>query len=155
RAVSEYPETTSCDLEVFNPVLYASPTTTEGDAPSGLNIKLSAPQFLGFAASPSELRAATVTLPPGLTINPDAADGQTACSEAQANFGSEGPTDCPDQSKVGTFTIGTQALNGPLEGAVYIGEPQPGNQYRLFLIASGFGINAKLVGSFRPDPSTG
>jgi hypothetical protein len=64
RAVSEYPETTSCDLEVFNPVLYASPTTTEGDAPSGLNIKLSAPQFLGFAASPSELKSATVTLRP-------------------------------------------------------------------------------------------
>ncbi len=155
RKESEYPETTQCDLEVFNPVLYASPTTTETDAPSGLNIELSAPQFLGFAASPSELKSATVTLPVGFTINPDAADGQSACADSQANFGSEGPAECPNQSKIGTFSIEAQALSGPLEGAVYIGEPKPGNQYRLFLIASGFGINAKLVGSLRPNPETG
>jgi hypothetical protein len=152
---SSYPATTSCDLEVFNPVLYASPTSTETDAPSGLNLELSAPQFLGFAASPSEIRAVSVTLPENLTINPDAADGQTACTNEQANFGSEGPAECPDQSKIGTFAIGTQALPLPLEGAVYIGEPKPDDQYRLFLIASGFGINAKLVGSFKPNPVTG
>jgi hypothetical protein len=152
---SSYPATTGCDQEVFNPVLYASPTVNETDAPSGLNVELSAPQFLGFAASPSEIKSATVTLPEGFTINPDAADGQSACSDEQANFGSEGPAQCPDNSKIGTFQIGTQALPAPLTGAVYIGEPKPGNQYRLFLIASGFGINAKLVGSFKPDPQTG
>ena len=32
---------------------------------------------------------------------------------------------------------------------------KPGNQYRLFLIASGFGMNVKLVGSFKPNPETG
>jgi hypothetical protein len=152
---SSYPATTDCNLEVFNPVLYASPTTGETDAPSGLNVELSAPQFLSRAASPSEIKSATVTLPPGFTINPDAADGQTACSDAQANFGSEGPAECPDNSKIGTFQIGTQALPGPLTGAIYIGEPKPGDQYRLLLIASGFGIHAKLVGAFRPNPETG
>ena len=40
---SRYPAVTDCDLEVFNPVLYASPTVTETDSPSGLNIELSAP----------------------------------------------------------------------------------------------------------------
>ncbi len=155
RKESEYPETTSCDLEVFNPVLYASPTTTETDAPSGLNLELNAPQSLGFSASPSELKAATVTFPPGFTINPDAADGQSACADSQANFDSEGPAECPNQSKIGTFSIGTQALSGPLEGAVYIGEPKPGDQYRLFMIASGFGINAKLIGTVKPDPVSG
>jgi hypothetical protein len=150
-----YPKTEHCDLEVFNPVLYASPTTEATDSPSGLNIELSAPQFLGFAASPSEIKAATVTLPEGFNVNPDAADGQRACTDAEANFGSEAPSHCPDNSKIGTFKIETQALPGPLEGAVYIGEPKPGNQYRLFEIASGFGINAKLVGSIKPDPTTG
>jgi hypothetical protein len=150
-----YPATTNCDLEVFNPVLYASPTTSATDSASGLNLELSAPQFLGFANSPSEVRAATVTLPPGFTINPDAADGQTACSDELANFDSEAPAECPDSSKIGTFAIGTQALPGTLDGSVYIGEPKPGNQYRLFLVASGFGINAKLIGSVRPDPGTG
>ena len=152
---ASYPATTECEVEVFNPVLYASPTTSETDAPSGLNIELSAPQFLGFAAAPSELKAAVVTMPPGFTINPDAADGQTACTEEQARFESEGPAECPNQSKIGTFSIGSQALNGQLEGSVYIGEPKPGDQYRLFMIASGFGINAKLQGSFKPNPETG
>jgi hypothetical protein len=150
-----YPATTNCDLEVFNPVLYASPTTSATDSASGLNLELSAPQFLGFANSPSEVKSATVTLPPGFTINPDAADGQTACSDELANFDTEGPAQCPDGSKIGTFGIGTQALPGTLDGSVYIGEPRPGNQYRLFLVASGFGINAKLIGSVRPDPETG
>jgi hypothetical protein len=152
---SSYPATTDCDLEVFNPVLYASPTISQTDSPSGLNIELSAPQFLGYAAAPSEIKSTIVTLPQGFTINPDAADGQSACTDAEANFGSEGPASCPDSSKIGTFAIGTNALPGSLIGAVYIGQPEPGNQYRLFLVASGFGINAKLVGSFRPDPVTG
>jgi hypothetical protein len=152
---ANYPATTACDQEVFNPVLYSSPTTNETDAPSGLNIELSAPQFLGRAAAPSEIKSATVTLPPNFTVNPDAADGQRACTDAQANFGTEAPAFCPDNSKIGVFAIGTQALPGPLTGAVYIGQPQPGDQYRLFLIASGFGINAKLVGDIRPDPQTG
>jgi hypothetical protein len=154
-AEASYPPVTDCELEVFSPVLFASPTTAETDAASGLNLELRAPQFLGFAASPSEIKSATVTFPPDFTINPDAADGQTACSNSLAHFGSPGPAECPDTSKIGTFDIGTQALDGPLTGSVYIGEPQPGNQYRLFMIASGFGINAKLIGSFRPDPQTG
>ncbi len=36
-----------------------SPTTHQADSASGLNIELSAPQFLGFANSPSEIRAAS------------------------------------------------------------------------------------------------
>ncbi len=42
-----------------------------------------------------------------------------------------------------------------LEGSVYLGEPKPGDQYRLFMTASGFGMNIKLVGSVRPNPETG
>ncbi len=150
-----YPPTTDCERESFYPALYASTTTSQTDSPSGLNVNLSDPQPLGFAATPSEISSATVTLPAGLTINPDAADGQTQCTEAEANFSSEGPAECPDSAKIGTFSIFSPALSGPLEGSVYIGEPHPGSQYRLFLFASGFGINAKLVGTFRPDPTTG
>jgi hypothetical protein len=154
-AQGSYPATTGCGQEVFSPVLYASPTTEQTDTPSGLNVELSAPQFLGLAVSPSEIKSAAVTLPEGFTINPDAADGQSSCSDSAANFGTEAAGHCPDQSKIGTFSIGTQALPGPLEGAVYIGEPKPGDQYRLFLMADGFGIHAKLVGSVIPNPMTG
>jgi len=154
-AHGSYPATTGCEKEVFKPVLYASPTTEATDSPSGLNVELSDPLFEGFAASPSEIKSAAVTLPPGFTVNPDAADGQTACTDAQANFNTEGPAECPDSSKIGTFSIGSPALNGRLEGSVYIGEPKPGDQYRMFEIASGFGIHAKLVATIKPDPETG
>ncbi len=33
--------------------------------------------------------------------------------------------------------------------------PQPGNRYRLFITANGFGTHIKLAGSVRPDPQTG
>jgi hypothetical protein len=154
-AHDSYPATTGCEEDDFKPVLHASPTTNATDTASGFNLELIDPQPLGFAATPSEIHSATVTLPEGFTINPDSADGQTACSDGQANFKSESPSECPDNAKIGTLSIMSPSLSGPLEGSVYIGEPQPANQYRLFLIASGFGINAKLVGSIKPDPQTG
>lgn len=154
-AESTYPAVTDCDKTTFHPLLLANPTTTETDAPSGLDLELQNQVFLGDSASPSYLRDAIVTMPDGFTINPDAADGQRACSDADANFGTELPANCPDNSKIGTFSMATPALSAPLTGSLYIGEPQPGNTYRLFMIAAGFGIHAKLVGSFQPDPRTG
>src|SRR4029077_4580872 len=47
------------------------------------------------------------------------------------------------------------ALPGPLTGSIYFGEPVPGNQYRLYMFADGFGIHAKLIGDLHPDPQTG
>jgi hypothetical protein len=155
KAESSFPETTECENQTFKPLLYGGPTTQATDSASGLDIDLKDPQFLGFAVSPSDLKEASVTLPPGLTVNPDAADGQTACTDAEANFDTEGPAECPDQSKIGTISIHSLALQGSLEGSVYIGQPLPGNQYRLFMMTSGFGIYAKLVGTITPDPVTG
>jgi hypothetical protein len=154
-ATSEYDAVTGCEHQGFNPVLTTSLTTEEADSASGLNLRFDVPQPLGENPSQSELRAVTVTLPPGVTINPDAADGQSACTDAQANFDSEGPSNCPDNAKVGTIGIYSPALNGTLTGSMYIGEPRPGEQYRLFMVVSGFGLNAKLLGIFRPDAETG
>ncbi len=154
-ALSNYPAITGCEHETFTPLLEASPTTENADSASGLNLILSAQQFEGFAASPSEIKSAIVSLPPGLTVNPDAADGQSKCTDAQVNFGSEGPAECPDNAKIGTFAIGSPTLNAELVGSIYIGEPKPDDQYRLFLTASGFGINVKLVGSLKPRPGNG
>ncbi len=49
----------------------------------------------------------------------------------------------------------TPALDAPLEGSLYIGQPLPGNQYRLFMLFDGFGIHAKLAADVHPDPVTG
>jgi hypothetical protein len=155
EAEDEFEPMTGCEKINFYPVLNAQTTSDETDAPSGLDLELHAQQFETFALSPSQIRSATVTLPEGLTINPDAADGQTACSDAQAHFGTEAPASCPDNAKIGTLELDTPALSGPLHGSLYFGEPKPGNQYRIFLVADGFGIHAKLVGSLHPDPQTG
>jgi hypothetical protein len=154
-AEADYPATTKCAIEVFKPVFNVGLTTNEADAPSGLDVQLIAQQVLGVTNSPSELRSATVELPEGLSVNPDAADGQTSCSDAAANFGNDEPSHCPDNSKIGTVQVITPALKGPLQGSLYIGEPKPGNQYRLFMVFDGFGVHAKLAPKIVPDPQTG
>ncbi len=155
HAESSYPAIGGCEKETFKPLLQASPTTKETDSPSGLNVNLAAKQFEGFAFSPSQIKSAIVTLPPGLTINPDAADGQRSCSDAEAKFGSEEPAECPDNSKIGTLSVGSPTLDGRLTGSMYFGEPKPGDQYRLIMAFDGFAIHAKVVGSAIPDPRTG
>ncbi len=155
QSESTYPAITECEKETFKPLLRGQPTTNETDSAAGLDLNLSAQQFEGFAASPSELKAAIVTLPEGLTINPDAADGQSACTDAEAHFGSEAAAACPDNSKIGTVSVGSPTLDGRLTGSLYIGEPQPGNQYRLFMVFDGFGMHIKLIGSAVPNPITG
>jgi len=105
EAEDELPPVDHCEKLNFYPVLNASLTTGETDAPSGLNLELQAKQFESDALSPSQIKEATVTLPPGLTINPDAADGQQACPDALANFDSEGPAECQDAKSGATYSM--------------------------------------------------
>ena len=145
---------TGCDREVFNPVLRATLTTDETDslrastsASRGADPRLHPPR-------PSEGRCSSDPSSGALTINPDAADGQTACPDAQAELRlPRGRPNARTTPRSGPSTIGTPALDGPLTGSLYIGEPMPGEQYRLFLIADGFGVHAKLIGSVHPDPA--
>jgi hypothetical protein len=154
-AEQDYPASTGCYRMTFNPVLLATPTNREADAPAGLDIQMRAPQPFGRAHTPSPIHAARLILPEGLTINPDAADGQTACADVEAHFDTEEPAACPDSAKIGTFAIGSPSLDAPLLGSIYFGEAKPGDRYRIILVADGFGIHGKLVGSVRPDPVTG
>ena len=63
---------------------------------------------------------------------------------------------CPDNAKIGTFVIGTPVLSGPLEGSVYIGEPKARRTVPpLSRSPQGFGMDIKLIGSFKPNPETG
>ncbi len=152
----EWPATTGCDLLGFNPSMSASPSTTEADAASGVDMDLQVPQAPSpVAPSDSEIRGLTVTFPEGFTINPNAADGKVSCPDAAAKFGSEDEAECPQFSKVGSVTLLSSALPGPLPGSIYLGGPQPGERYRLFLTADGFGTHIKLPGAVRPDPQTG
>ena len=55
-------------------------------------------------------------MPPGLTINPDAADGQTACREAEANFGTEAAGRMPRQLEDRNFPARHAGARGPARG---------------------------------------
>ncbi len=157
HAEASYPQTTGCENETFNPVFNAALTTDRTDSASGLQMQMKADQFLGIANSPSldPLRFAGASGrgldQPGRGRRPARLPRLVARISAP-----RGPAECPDTSKIGNFNIVSAGVcDGPLLGSLYIGEPKPGNQYRVFLVASGFGINAKLVADVHPDPLTG
>src|SRR5262249_61889468 len=62
EATDKLPAMTGCEKLNFYPVLNAQATSTEADAPSGLDLELHAQQFETFALSPSQIRSATVVL---------------------------------------------------------------------------------------------
>jgi hypothetical protein len=156
HAPTGFPAISGCDVLSFDPTLAAKPTTTEADSPSGLDVELSIPEPTSpYAPSPSQIHATAMTLPEGFTINSNAADGKVSCTDEQARFGTRGQAQCPEHSKIGTLEIHSSALPGILPGAIYLGEPLPGNRYRVFLTADGFSLHIKLAGYVITDPSTG
>ena len=165
-ATAPWPSTTGCDQLAFNPSLTATPTTTQqpgqpngtiqADSASGMDVDLTVPQTQSPSTpAPSEIRATTVTLPEGFSINPNAADGKVTCTDQEGAFGTRAGATCPEHSKVGTVLLDSAALPQPIPGAIYLGEPLPGNTYRIFLTADGFGTHVKLAGVVDPDPRTG
>lgn len=148
---------TGCEnMGKVRPQLLVAPDGPAQAQPSGYDLDLKAPQpDSPDGIAPPTVRQVKVDLPEGVSISPDAAEGLQTCTEAQLAPGSEAEPDCPEASKVGTVSIVTPALENPLTGTLYVGDPQPGNRYRLFLVAKGQGVMIKLEGEVRPDPETG
>jgi hypothetical protein len=156
RAEYPWPSTTGCEQLTFNPSLVAHPTTPQADSPSGVDVDLKVPQELSpTTPSPSEIKATKVTLPVGFSINPSAADGKVSCSDADSAIGTRDGATCPEFSKVGTLSLDSTALPQPIPGAIYLGDPKPGDRYRLLLAADGFGTHIKLAGSIFPNEENG
>jgi hypothetical protein len=156
HASAPFPSTTGCDQLSFNPSLFGQPTTVATDTASGFDADLQVPQGESpTAPAASAIRATTVTLPEGFSINANAADGKEACSDAEARIGTREQARCPENAKIGTLSVSSSALPGLLPGYVYLGEPKPGERYRLLLVADGFNLHVKLPGKVEPDPVTG
>jgi hypothetical protein len=150
------PAPTGCDQVPFEPSVDVTASNPVADRPSGVKVGISVPDNTDPAGiGSSALRGAVVRLPEGMTINPAVADGRVACSDAQFGKGSAGPSTCPAGSKIGTVELDVPSLREVLPGDIYIGAPQPGNRYRLFLYLEGQGVRVKLEGELRPDPVTG
>lgn len=156
HAESPWPATTGCDQLSFNPSLAAEPTTTATDTASGLDIDLKVPQpESATAPSPSEIRSVKLTLPQGFSFVPNGANGKTSCDDAELFFSTEEEARCPEFAKIGTVSVDSSALPGPIPGNAYIGKPLPGNTFRLFVTADGYATHVKLKGTIGLDHRTG
>jgi hypothetical protein len=146
----------------FEPGFALTPETTTSDSPDGITTEVSLPHDPSpTGIDSSQLRNATIVLPEGMTLNPSAAQGLTACTPAQFGMKTRRPVECPSNSTIGTVQIVVPDLpaNKPLEGNIYLGggptvEKPP---YKLYVDAesAAFGISTRLEGNVEPNASTG
>ncbi len=154
RARSTLPGMTGCEQLPFNPEITVSPDTLLADEPVGMDVSIKVHQSENVrAAATPQLRDATVTLPPGVSISPGVADGVQACQPTgpqgidmptglnalgeplEPDEVGEGediglneqprlaPGHCPEASNIGTAEALTPLLASPIKGRVYLAAP--------------------------------
>lgn len=157
---------TGCEHLSFAPSLTLAPETTQAGAPSGYTVTVHVPQNESATAlATPDLRNATVSLPAGVVLSPSVANGLQACSPAQFAVHSIAAATCPSQAQIGAVKVATPLLSSPLEGQVFVGQPecapctpsdaQDGRLLRLLVQAQGSGVTVKLEGATSIDQSTG
>jgi len=154
----------NCGTIPFNPSIGVNPGTSQVDSPAGATTEVKLPvEASATGQETSTMRTARVTLPAGMGLNPSAANGLAACTDAQFGKGTRNPIACPSASKVGTVTVETPPLpEGPLTGNIYVGEqrsraPESGEEYRIFVAAESarYGISVRLIGNVVANAKTG
>ncbi len=156
---------TGCSALEFNPTLALVPETSQADQPDGAQVRLHVPQFTtepSKTGSPAP-QSAEVTLPEGMTLNPSAAHGLQACTDAEIALGTDDPIGCPAGSQIGSVTVDAPGIpDGALSGGLYLGtqesqEPESGSEYRVFLAAAApqYGVGVRLEGHVRANAQSG
>jgi hypothetical protein len=153
-----------CDTIPYEPGLGFDPHTSSTDAPSGATTQVTVPFLTGDGdqQETDHTKEARLALPTGVSLNPSAANGLQACSDAQFGKGTRNPVGCPPASKIGTVTIESPPLpEGVLEGDVFVGQqlsrdPASGDEYRIFVDAESarYGVSVRLIGRVSADPAT-
>jgi hypothetical protein len=176
--LAQSPEPNHCERLAFGgpgaeAALALQPVSRAADTPAGYDVRLRLPygeDAKGYA-SPS-LRDTKVTLPEGVALNPSAANGLAACTEAEVGYLGNGfpmpnpirfdeePIGCPDASKIGTVEVATPLLEEPLKGAVYLARQKEnpfGSLLAIYIAIDDAktGIVVKLAGHVETDPVTG
>jgi hypothetical protein len=153
-----------CATIPFNPSIGVDPGTKQVDSPAGATTEVKLPVEPSLTGQEtSTMRTARVTLPAGMGLNPSAANGLAACTDAQFGKGTRNPVGCPPASKVGTVTVATPPLpEGPLTGNVYVGtqnsdNPESGELYRIFVhaLSARYGVDLRLIGNVVANAKTG
>jgi hypothetical protein len=157
------PTLDGCNRLPFASTISVAPDGQAGSTPTGLTVGLHVQQ--GSSLNPtglaeSQVKDTTVTLPEGVALNPAAADGLQACSEAQVALNEDVPAGCPESSKVATAEIKSPLLPEPLVGEVYLAARNAnpfGSLVALYLVAEDptAGVLVKVAGEVKPDPVTG
>jgi hypothetical protein len=123
-AETAYPEITGCNLlqraAAFDPSILVRPETTQADTPSGYQVEIKLPQAANVfgALATSELKDATVTLPPGVSISPSAASGPDALAGC--------PATGPDGINLGSNDVEPDGEDKGDPEATELGEGHPG-----------------------------
>lgn len=156
-----------CGSIPFSPSISVSPDTGRTDSPAGADVTVSLPEVKDPAKEEkqgtSHVRAAEVTLPPGMGLNPSAANGLDVCTDEEFGKGTRRSIECPSASRIGSVEVDSPPLpDGSLKGDVYVGEqlsrdPESGELYRIFAAVGSdrYDISARLLGKIRADSETG
>ncbi len=152
-----------CDKVPFEPATSQALGTNQTDSPMGGTVEVEVPFDPPAPIYQSNVKTPAVTLPQGLGVNPSAASGLQACTDAQFGKGTRNPVACPAGSKIGTVAIDTPPLpDGTLVGDAYLAtqqsrDPESGDEYRIFLDAESAarGLSIRLVGNVSANAQTG
>jgi hypothetical protein len=158
---------TECESLTFGPTFGLTPESAHSDAPDGVTTEVAETHDLTPGGrDSSQVKAAKITLPEGLTLNPSAAREVTdACKPSQIGIGTRNAVTCPAGSKIGTATLNVPGLPPndaeSLHGIVYLGGPESGPitspPYTMYIDAESdhYGLSVRLKGSVTPDLVTG
>lgn len=155
---------TGCASVPFAPLFSLAPATTQHDEPNGVTAETGLTRHQGANEIDSaELKTATIVLPEGMTLNPSAAAGLTACSPAEARIHSATPgMGCAASSELGTVALEVPTLPpGSLAGHVYLGGPESGPitgpPYTVWVDAESarYGVSVRLKAQAVPNEATG
>ena len=153
-----------CDTIPFHPTIAVDGGTNAVDSPAAATTELKVPiEEDPKGQETSTVRTAKVTLPQGMGLNPSAANGLAACTPAQFGKGTRNPVACPDNSKIGTATVVSEALpDQPLTGNVYVGpqesrDPESGKEFQIYVhaVSDRYGVDLRLVGNVAANAKTG
>lgn len=150
-----FPQITGCDKLPYVPSLVAQTTSRATSTPTGLNMTIALPENDVKALEPSQTRYMRIDLPAGLAVNPGAAEGLGTCSAAQVRFEENAASECPDAAKIAATEFDVPVLERKLRGAIYLREPEPGDPYRIWIVADDLGLHVKLPGTLEVDKQTG
>jgi hypothetical protein len=155
-----------CESLSFEPKAIAQLSDPRASSPSGYEFDLDVDTSGVLSPerfAPSPIRKAVVSLPRGVTINPSVGAGLGVCTPAQ--YAAETPLSppgagCPNESKIGDFTVNSPIIDKTIEGGIFLASPYDnpfGSLIAVYLVAKSTerGILVKVAGELRADQSDG